>query len=419
MSTKPRILLAWELGGALGHVTKFMLLAERLQAHGFEIWVASQNLTSAESVLRPLGVRLVQSPVWMAGPGNIPEPINYAGILARKGWLSADGLTGLARSWRDLVEAIAPRLIVANHAPSLLLGMRGGNVPILFADSPFGIPPLGSPFPSMRYWQGTGLLPPMREIETSVLHTANQALDILKTPRLARLCDLFQDIETCLLGLPALDHYPERGPAEYCGPLYAENWGESPAWPSGEGKHIFVYLNPGHVLFEPLLKHLAKLPCQVLVYAANLPEAAVAALNKPNIVIRNRPQQISEVLTRADWVIHHAGNGLGSQALQAGVPLLMLPNHLEQSMFAVRVGELKAGKVLPNDPRLIATTLSQALADPGIAENARSFAEQHRHYTLSSSLDRLLARCLDKAGVVRPSEDAQPGPADSVAINAN
>jgi UDP:flavonoid glycosyltransferase YjiC (YdhE family) len=396
MSTKPRILLAWELGGALGHVTKFMLLAERLQAHGFEIWVASQNLTSAESVLRPLGVRLVQSPVWMAGPGNIPEPINYAGILARKGWLSADGLTGLARGWRDLVEAIAPRLIVANHAPSLLLGLRGGDVPVVFADSPFGMPPLAQPFPNMRYWQGSELLPLMHDVEARVLATANLALASLRMTPLQYLSDLFQNVATCLLGLPALDHYPERGQSDYFGPLYAQNWGDLPVWPDGQGKRIFVYLNCRHAMFEPVLNQLAKMPCRVLAYAVDLPDDLAAKLTKPNIALRTRPQHMAAVLGSADWVIHHAGNGLASQALLAGVPLLMLPNHLEQSMFAVRVGELRAGKVLPNDARLIGAALQQALTDEGFAERARRFAEQHASYSVSATLDRLVALCLAK-----------------------
>jgi len=404
MAAKPRILLAWELGGALGHVTKFMLLTERLQALGFEIWVASQNLTSAESVLGPLGVRLVQSPVWLAGPGNIPEPINYAGILARKGWLSAEGLTGLARGWRDLVDAIAPCLIVANHAPGLLLGMRGQNLPIVFADTSFGIPPLTQPFPNMRYWQGESVLPLMREIEARVLVSANQALETLRQPPMQRLCDLFQRVDTCLLNLSELDHYPERGSADYFGPLYARNWGESPIWPVGDGMRVFVYLNADHVLFEPLLNLLGKIPCRVLVYAAK--RTAMTLL--PNIVIRNSPQNMGEVLASADWVINHAGIGLTAQSLLAGVPVLMLPNHLEQSMFAVRVAELKAGKVLPNDARLLETALRKSLEDQRYSEHARLFAQRNRDCTLESTLTRLVDHCLakiDSSGSTRRSAD--------------
>ncbi len=397
MGGKPRILLAWELGGGLGHVTKFMVLAERLLAHGFELWAACQNLTSADVTLGQLGVRLVQAPVWPSGPGNIPEPINYAGILARKGWLSADGLAGMARGWRNLVDAIAPRMIVANHAPSLLLGLRGSDIPILFADTPFGIPPLTSPFPNMRYWQGAELLPVMHAIEERVLTTANQALGVLEQPILPRLCDLFQNVETCLMGAPELDHYPERGSADYYGPLYAETWGEAPIWPRGEGKHVFVYLYTAHALFEPILNHLAGLPCKVLVYAANLPDAAAAVLRKPNIVVRNQPQRMAEVLARADLVIHHAGIGLASQALRAGVPLLMLPNHLEQAMFAVRVGELKAGKVLPNDARLIGPVLRQALLDGSCRVHAANFASRYAGHSVSTTLDRLVTRCLVRA----------------------
>ena len=396
MGGKPRILLAWELGGGLGHVTKFMVLAERLQAQGFELWAACQNLTDAEITLGRLGVRLVQAPVWPSGPGNIPEPINYAGILARKGWLSADGLCGMARGWRNLIDAIAPRLIVANHAPGLLLGLLGRDTPMLYIDTPFGIPPLTAPFPNMRYWQSAELLPFMHSVEEQVLATANQALKTLGSPELPRLCDLFQGVETCLLGLPELDHYPERGAADYYGPLYTESWGETPIWPQGEGKRVFVYLDAAHALFEPLLHHLAGMPCQVLTYAAKLPDAAAAALEKPNILVRNRPQLMADVLAQADLVIHHAGYGLGSQALRAGVPLLMLPNHLEQAMFAVRVGELKAGKVLPNDARLIGAVLRQALLDGSCREHAANFASRYAGHSVSTTLDRLVTRCLRK-----------------------
>jgi UDP:flavonoid glycosyltransferase YjiC (YdhE family) len=394
MAAKPRILLAWELGGALGHVTQFMPLVEQFQARGFDIWVASQNLTSAEIVLGPLGVRLVQSPVWRAGPADVPEPINYAGILARKGWLNAEGLTGLARGWRDLVEAIAPRLVIANHAPGLLLGLRGRDIPIVFVDTSFGIPPPTHPFQNMRYWQADADLNLMREIETRVLSTANQALRALRQPPMQQLCDLFQDIDSCLMSLPELDHYPDRGDADYFGPLYARNWGESPVWPAGESMRIFVYLDSRHPLFEAMLNHLANLPCQVLVYTVEPPPAMLPS--RPNIAFRNRPQHIAEVLATADWVIHHAGFGLAAQALLAGVPLLMLPNHLEQRMCAIRVGELKAGKVLPNDARVLGAALRQALQDKRYPEHADAFAARHRDCRLETTLSRLIDHCLTR-----------------------
>jgi len=394
MTSTPRILLAWELGGALGHVTQFMPLVEGLQAQGFEIWVASQNLASAETVLGPLGVRLVQAPVWLARPGNIPEPINYAGILARKGWLSAESLTGLARGWRDLVDAIAPCLIVANHAPSLLLGMRGHNVPIVFADTGFGIPPPTQPFRNMRYWQADADLTLMREIEARVLNAANKALDTLRQPPMRQLCDLFQGVDPCLMSLPELDHYPDRAAVDYFGPLYAHNWGESPVWPAGESMRVFVYLDSGHPLFEPLLNHLTKLACLVLVYTTEPPPATLAT--RSNIKFCKRPQTIAKVLARADWVVHHAGCGLASQALLAGVPLLMLPNHLEQRLCAIRVGELKAGKVLPNDARQLGSALHQALPDKQYPEHARAFAERHRDCSLETTLTRLIDHCLTR-----------------------
>ena len=75
----------------------------------------------------------------------------------------------------------------------------------------------------------------------------------------------------------------------------------------------------------------------------------------------------------------------------------MLPNHLEQAMFAVRVGELKAGKVLPNDARLIGAVLRQALLDGSCREHAANFASRYAGHSVSTTLDRLVTRCLVRA----------------------
>lgn len=80
---------------------------------------------------------------------------------------------------------------------------------------------------------------------------------------------------------------------------------------------------------------------------------------------------------------------LTSQALQAGVPLLMLPNHLEQSMFAVRLGGLRIGKALPNDAHLLGLSLREILEDSKYVERAKQFAASHVDVSLSTTLDRL------------------------------
>lgn len=396
MPARPRVLLAWELGGGLGHVSKLMLLAERLLANGCDIWAACQNLVSAQATLGRLPIHLLQAPVWASAPGNVPEPINYAGILARKGWMDVTGLTGLVRGWRDLMHAVAPNLIVANHAPTVLLACRGMETPIVFADTTFGIPPPTAPFPCMRYWQGEELIPRMERIETDVLGVANTVLAALRLPRLRHLCDLFTDVATCLLGFEELDHYPLRGAAEYIGPLYASELGDTTEWPCAEGKRLFLYLDATHVAFQRTLAELARLPHSALVYAAGLDDDACAQLSRASLRVTNRPLRVREVLTRADWVIHHAGIGLAAQALLAGVPLLMLPKHLEQAMFAVRVAELRAGRVLPGDPRLLPEALHEALDDATCAEHARRFAARHAGHSAEAVAETLTERCLQR-----------------------
>lgn len=61
-----------------------------------------------------------------------------------------------------------------------------------------------------------------------------------------------------------------------------------------------------------------------------------------NFIVRDYVPQI-EILKRADLFITHGGVNSVHQALYYGVPLLFLPQQVEQAMVAARIAELGAG----------------------------------------------------------------------------
>ncbi|MFG5408062.1 hypothetical protein ABXN37_07975 [Piscinibacter sakaiensis] len=130
-----RLLLAWELGGGLGHAQALTALADALLRRGHAVDLAWKDLSVAGAVLgerlRHPRLRLWPAPVWTATLANMPEPANHAELLFRAG----------------------PALLVADHAPTALLAARGQPLRRLLFGNGFCIPPAEGPWPAFREWE--------------------------------------------------------------------------------------------------------------------------------------------------------------------------------------------------------------------------------------------------------------------------
>ena len=104
-------------------------------------------------------------------------------------------------------------------------------------------------------------------------------------------------------------------------------------------------------------------------------------------------------MAQAQAVLCHAGSGTVHTALQAGLPLLMLPMHAEQLLFARRVADARAGAwLLEPDagPRLL-TTLARVLHDDTLRSGARALARAQSPERLGDVALRVAVRCAELA----------------------
>ena len=389
-----RIVLAWELGNNLGHVAGFLPLGQELRRRGHQLILILQNLSQVSSLPLSSGLSLLQAPLWQ---GNVPAspPANYAEILLHYGFLEPDGLSALVNAWRNLFTLINPNLVIFDHAPTALLASRGLSLSRALLGTGFCSPPRLSPFPPMRWWQ-----PHSEQVltdnEAAILSTANKVLARHDVAPMAQLTDLFEVDEDFLCTVRELDHYPQRdAKSRYWGPRFAFGGGHLPTWTAGAGKRVFAYLDPSYDGLQSLLRDLADLDAQVLVYIPNLAAAEIPSYPSSRLRFIATSVDLERIAGHCDVGITHAGHGTSSALLLAGIPLLLLPLQLEQFMTAMNVANLGAGIALHPEqhPKDHAGALQRLLADPAYALRAQDFAARYDHEAQAQRVQKIANRC--------------------------
>lgn len=346
-----RIVMAWELGGGMGHVVPLSQIAQPLVERGHDLHFVLRDLSGAAEALRDLArhprVRLWQAPVWLAHLTGAPPPVSYAELLFHAGYLDARRLSSLAEAWRSLFDQLQPQLLVADHAPTALLAARGRPMARALVGTGFFVPPAATPMPAFR---GEDRLDAARLVqsEARALATCNALLASWQQPAMDALQRLTEADEHFLLTWPELDHYSPgptgRPGVRYWGSLPAREQGSAADWPAGGPEPaLFAYLKADYGPIETVLRALQAAPMRTLAHVAGLRPELRRRFANDRLRFSDGPVAMAPAMAGASAVLCHAGSGTVCTALQAGLPVLMLPMHAEQLLFARRVVDAGAG----------------------------------------------------------------------------
>ncbi len=384
-----RVLYAWELGGGLGHLAHARAIAEPLVRAGHELTFVLRNPLPAPRLLAGLG-RVLAAPVWPARPaarGPAPFP-SYPGLLAALGYGDREALVALAGAWRDTVELARPDVVIADHAPTALVGARALGVPPVPVGSGFFVPPPVAPMP--LYVEGPRVARADGEaLERAVHASIAHALAALGGAPVASVGELFAG-RTLLLAYPELDHYDAR-------PSGADYWGVPPpvrgapvVFPPG-GPRVFAYLKPFPGL-DALLAALADAGAATLVYAPGVAREVRDRHASARLVFLDAAADIHEVARACDVAVAHGGIGTLAYVLLEGKPLLLLPLQLEQLLLCRRVAAFGAAVSLEaHDAASFRDALARLLGGGTYRDAARAFAARHPFPTAEAFEARLLA----------------------------
>lgn len=374
----------------MGHSWCHRPLFRALIAAGHEVWFAMRSLDGAEAMFAGMNIHLRQAPRNIQNTHNPIVPVcTYAHLLHNVLFHDVGILVRHLDAWQTLIESVQADMLVTDFSPGALLASRDMSLPRVQIGSGFIVPPEVTPFPNMRFWKEVDQARLVKE-ENQVLATVNAAVATLGMTPLQRLADVFATDAKILTTFKEVDHLAERPASEYSG-MVPDSEGYLPVWPAGTGKRIFAYLKPFETL-PSLLATLAQKGNPTLVYYAGEITAELERFACDSLHFTNNNLNITETGRQCDLAITHAGHTTAVEFLLAGCPLLLLPLHLEQFLFAQRVVALGAGLNAPLlKPEGMAAKLHLLLTDSRYTQAAESFATRYAHVDGGQAINKLLA----------------------------
>jgi hypothetical protein len=376
------VLLAWELGGGLGHAMTLRRLARRLSPLGLRVVAAVKNLEAGQ-LLASEGVEIIQAPAWPSA--SIPDrqiaktsSASMGDILATAGLRDSAGLRLLLQAWDDLLRRLRPDLVVSHLAPASALAARG-QIPLVMIGDGYALPPDRTrQFPPLH-----GITEP--EDETATLEILNGVLHSLGKRTLDTLPQLFSGDARLVLTFALLDPYRAHRSEPLLGPLFDQ----APVAAPPQRQAIFAYLSPGYPVHPDIPGALLVHAPRVRIYAPDLPAQHLGDLERAGATVCRDLAAPADALRSAALVIHYGGSGLAAEALAAGVPQLVLSMQIEQWLNGSALQDAGVGKVIPAfDPdSRITSEIDDLLSDTSVARAAAQAGRHHRH--LLSAADPL------------------------------
>ena len=352
---------------------------------GHEVVVTAPDLREAWSFLSQENVKLMQAPALRPGRRRRAPPICYADLLLHEGYDDPIAFEGALQGWESVLDFVKPDLLVYDHAPTALIAARPRGVPAFLSGTGFEIPPGYSPLPSFRPWEA---IDPSRlvQAERRCLDRINDYLEHRGQSRLSALFELFAASPIDLVTFAELDPFGPREGVRYVGPVHTLSAMSRVAWRYDRRHRILTYIRPTVPGCEHLLAAMQQLDAEVLCVAPGMPADWPARFEGLRLI--DHPIDLSVVLPDASLAVLY-GSSTIAIALQAGVPVLLVPQMIEQYLTGLALERSGAGLML-RETRTRSTCLDLLgrLVNTETYRNAAaSFARKYSGFTSTTSAE--------------------------------
>jgi UDP:flavonoid glycosyltransferase YjiC (YdhE family) len=393
-----RVLIALDLGGGYGHLRRCMPIADGLAARGHDVAIAMRNSAYAAEVMGGRSHRVLATPAMAMPPGELAPVENWADVLLITGHGRPGVLGELLRGWRAIYARERPDLVVCDFAPSALMAASMDGLATVDIGSGYSPAPQLVPMAPIRFWAE---VPPARmaESEARALAAVNAARAELGAGPLSALAQSLAAGQVLLNCFPEFDHYGVRPDGAYFGNDFALGDGVAADWPSGTGPRVFAYLRAGSRAMAPVLAVLRRMGVRALVHARDLKPEHEAALSGPSLRVSARPLRMGEVVRDCAAFVCHSP-ATAAAGLVHGCPVVMLPEHEEQTMAALRLAERGLAQVPEANETQVEAALRHALESAGVRGRAAAFARHYHGYDPGDAIAAVVDAC--EAGLADP-----------------
>ena len=344
------ILCTWEIGGELGHISRYSAIVKALESDGHHVVLALKDLSRAYPFFCNTKATLMQAPVWLPKV-TMQRPIAcLADTLLCLGYLETDPLDCLVQAWESIINSVKPDLVIFDYAPTAMIALRHTQIPKILIGTGFADPVPGRSIVDWRpYPKDDGLI---ARQEDRVLLQVNAVLARRGQPTLAQLTDLFAVDRVVISTFPELDLYSQRDNADYCtGPT--ANLVDTPVKCASDARpRSLAYLKPAHPNIELLVTALARSKANVFIACPKGPANLFTPHVSERFQFSNELVDLQGAMGDVDVFVGHGNASSVKESLVAGNPTVVLPIQLEQLLTGRKVQQAGFGVLVEKIPGL-------------------------------------------------------------------
>lgn len=380
----PRILLAWEHGRNLGHLSRLSAIARLVAAQGAQpVWAVPPAFLQAPQLQ---GMPHPRYAAPMMRP-NAPPPAqrvdSFADILLSFGFADANVLGRAVRAWLALFETVQADSIVLDYAPAAQLAAHLLGLPAFQITNGFDTPP-----PDCPIFGITMRGPYLERLNAKKLDKISTVLTQVGQDLMGRLgptLDVYFNYPAKVYDCIAqTDPYGPREQGFYVGPLATLQNAETASWPDHAADQT-----PAHTPAPKLFAYLRDVPntgewlvalgsaqASTLCVWPDATNELIAQHSNSRLRIVRHPVDMNQALAQADAVLNYGSTTTVAQTLLAGKPQLMLPRDIEKTLVARKVVQHGAGLMWGKRSGTCAEALYQLLNNHTMAQAAQAIAAE-------------------------------------------
>lgn len=391
-----KLLLAWELGGGMGHMSKLAALANYFTANGHQVAYALRDVNTAKHFHQTGQYIIYQAPVMGIRRSNTGAAYDCADMLLIRDYEDTAYLKSGVEQWREIFTDYQPDAVVCDHAPSARLAAYITKIPSYATGNGFSIPPLTTPLQTLQQIED----PDLERISNNEVRLnicINRLFAQYGLPKAARAVDVFYGGQTFIRTFKELDQYPQREDTNFYGIPYNLIDGLDAVWPNYSDKKVFVYLYSSDPVLPRLLSVLHRLGIDTLFYSKIDEIPLNFSINSKHIKFSASPFNISEIADKCDLIVCRGGSNTVAAGLLQGIPLMTFPTHIEQQMTCKSLARQNLGVVLSQnaDNKTLENSINYCLNSTEISEATTSFSTRYRNHNSEKAIENIAQQILN------------------------
>jgi hypothetical protein len=400
------VLIIWEHGGNLGHLSRLQPIAIALKSANFKVIFATADEIGTRRYFGAENFSFVNMPRMSARPPSESGVLNHADILLRAGFSDGAGALACVMQWHALFKSVNPMAVLVDSSPLALYAAQSAGLPVVALGHGFEIAPTQQERPCFTPWaeDADAKAAAFELLLQQSFESLAKSLPASSRPKAPMSIDtLYRPDRAALCTWPELDHF-DRSPSQqnavsgYTGPIWSEPLGGTfQEWPDRSGPKVLCYLNLRDKRYDLIWQALKNQGANILeISPYGVPRACQAARGW-GIEVVEQPVQLNPLIPACDAVVGHGGMGLTSMALHHGKPVFLLPEHMEQAILAYRLSKqgLAVATIKHKDKTLVQTKIDQLINDTDIKLRARRFSLQKRDDSPEAAAQAVVGKLVD------------------------